>query len=195
MFKRHAVVVEKSCDSDWRRRQQAKPACSFFSDDAAQTEIDTGRQTDSQHRTNKLPRRQTEKDGFPVRTDFFWNFDFYKNRLRFVENLTEFLGYEIIFIEIGNDENHVHFLVQSVPIISVTKVVTTIKSITAREIFKEFPKLRKDMWGSNLWTSGYYVNTVGLYASKDTIKNYIKNQGSEEQNYKKIYEGQLKFDL
>ena len=68
--------MEKSCDSDWRRRQQAKPACSFFSDDAAQTEIDTGRQTDSQHRTNKLPRRQTEKDGFPVCADFFWNFDF-----------------------------------------------------------------------------------------------------------------------
>ena len=90
--------MEKSCDSDWRRRQQAKPACSFFSDDAAQTEIDTGRQTDSQHRTNKLPRRQDEKDGFPVCTDFFWNFDFDKNRLRFVENLTEFLGYEIIFI-------------------------------------------------------------------------------------------------
>ena len=81
------------------------------------------------------------------------------------------------------------------PTISVTKVVTTIKSITAREIFKEFPKLRKDMWGSNLWTSGYYVNTVGLYASKDTIRNYIKNQDSEEKNYKKIYEGQLKFDL
>jgi len=98
LFERHAVVVEKSCDSDWRRRQQAKPACSFFSDDAAQTEIDTGRQTDSQHRTNKLPRGQAEKDGFTVRTDFFWNFDFYKNRLRFVENLTEILGYEIIFI-------------------------------------------------------------------------------------------------
>lgn len=52
--------------------------------------------------------------------------------------------YEIIFIEIGNDENHVHFLVQSVPTITVTKVVTTIKSITAREIFKEFPRLRKE---------------------------------------------------
>lgn len=103
--------------------------------------------------------------------------------------------YEIIFIEIGNDEDHVHFLVQSVPTITVTKIVTIIKSITAREIFKEFPKLRKDMWGSSLWTSGYYANTVGLYASKDTIKNYIKNQGSDEKNYKKIYKGQLKFDL
>ena len=52
--------------------------------------------------------------------------------------------YEIIFIEIGNDEDHVHFLVQSVPTITVTKVVTTIKSTTAREIFKEFPRLRKE---------------------------------------------------
>ena len=90
--------MEKSRDSDWCRYQQTEPACSFFSDDAAQTEIDTGRQTDGENRTNKLPRRQTEKDGFPVCTDFFWNFDFYKNRLRFVENLTEILGYEIIFI-------------------------------------------------------------------------------------------------
>ena len=68
--------MKKSRNRNRRRRQQAKPACSFFSDDAAQTEIDTGRQTDSQHRTNKLPRRQTEKDGFPVCTDLFWNFDF-----------------------------------------------------------------------------------------------------------------------
>jgi len=98
LFKRHAVVVEKSCDSDWCRYQQTEPACSFFSDDAAQAEIDTGRQTDGENCTNKLPRRQTEKDCFPVRTDFFWNFDFYKNRLRFVENLTEILEYEIIFI-------------------------------------------------------------------------------------------------
>ena len=85
-------------NSNRRCHQQTQPACSFFSDDAAQTEIDTGRQTDGQHRTNKLPRGQAEKDCFPVCTDFFWNFDFYKNRLRFVENLTEILGYEIIFI-------------------------------------------------------------------------------------------------
>ena len=68
--------MKKSCNGDRRSHQQAEPACGFFSDDAAQTEIDTGRQTDSQHRTNKLPRRQTEKDGFPVRTDLLWNFDF-----------------------------------------------------------------------------------------------------------------------
>ena len=78
---------------------------------------------------------------------------------------------------------------------NITCILNLIMIEQHREIFKEFPKLRKDMVGSSLWTSGYYTNTVGLYASKDTIKNYIKNQGSEEKNYKKIYEGQLKFDL
>ena len=45
-------------------------------------------------------------------------------------------GYGIRFVEIGMEEDYVHMLVQSVPNISVSKIVTTIKSITAREIFK-----------------------------------------------------------
>ena len=44
--------------------------------------------------------------------------------------------YEIIFIEIGTDEDHVHFLVQSVPMYSPKKLVQTIKSITAKKIVK-----------------------------------------------------------
>ena len=44
--------------------------------------------------------------------------------------------YQIKFLEIGTDEDHVHFLVQSVPTYNVTKLVTVIKSITAREIFR-----------------------------------------------------------
>jgi REP element-mobilizing transposase RayT len=43
--------------------------------------------------------------------------------------------YQIKFLEIGTDRDHVHFLVQSVPTYSVTKLVTLIKNLTAREIF------------------------------------------------------------
>ena len=39
--------------------------------------------------------------------------------------------YEIEFIEIGMDEDQVHFLWQSVPVMSVTQIVTMLKSITA----------------------------------------------------------------
>ena len=102
--------------------------------------------------------------------------------------------YEINFVEIGNDNDHVHFLVQSVPTLSITKIVTTIKSITAREIFSKHKDVRKIMWGGNLWTSGYYANTVGLYSNKEAIKKYIQNQGREEE-YSKLYQGKLNLEL
>jgi len=103
--------------------------------------------------------------------------------------------YEIHFVEIGNDLDHVHFLVQSVPTLSVTRIVTIIKSITAREIFAKHKEVKKLLWGGNLWTSGFYANTVGLYASQDVIKQYIKNQGKPDEEYVKLYQGQLVFDL
>lgn len=99
--------------------------------------------------------------------------------------------YEIRFIEIGVDEDHVHFLVQSVPVLSVTQIVKTIKSITARQLFQTHPEIKRMLWGGNLWTSGYYVNTVGQYASRDVIEQYVAGQGK----YKKIYESQLVFDF
>ncbi len=102
--------------------------------------------------------------------------------------------YEINFVEIGNDKDHVHFLVQSVLTLSITKIVTTIKSITAREIFSKHKEVRKIMWGGNLWTSGYYANTVGLYSNKEAIKKYIQNQGREEE-YSKLHQGELSFEL
>ena len=58
--------------------------------------------------------------------------------------------YEIKLIEIGCDEDHIHFLVQSVPKLSVTPILTIIKSITAREIYKAHPKVKKILWGGNL---------------------------------------------
>ena len=53
--------------------------------------------------------------------------------------------YEIQFLEIGTDEDHVHFLVQSVPMYSVKKIVQMIKSITAREIFRRCPQVKKQL--------------------------------------------------
>ena len=104
--------------------------------------------------------------------------------------------YEIRFVEIGMEEDHVHFLVQSVPKLAVTRIVTIIKSITAREIFMSYPRIKKEiLWGGALWKSGYYANTVGLYASKETITRYIQNQGQEKREYKKIYENQPELDF
>ena len=102
--------------------------------------------------------------------------------------------YEIHFLEIGNDVDHVHFLVQSVPTLSVTRIVTIIKSITAKEIFAKHKEVKKVLWGGNLWTSGYYVNTVGQFSNTEVIKKYIQNQGKDVK-YTKLHEGQLNLEL
>ena len=97
--------------------------------------------------------------------------------------------YEINFIEIGADKDHVHFLIQGIPSISVTSIVKIVKSITAREIFLKHKEIKRLLWGGNLWTSGYYANTVGQYGNEKVIKDYVQQQGKE---YKQVYRGQLK---
>ena len=99
--------------------------------------------------------------------------------------------YEIYFVEIGADENHIHFLIQSVPKISVEIIVRTVKSIMAKEIFKIHPEVKQILWGGNFWTSGYYANTVGQYGNEEVIKRYLREQGTEKE-YKQFYRGQLK---
>jgi putative transposase len=89
--------------------------------------------------------------------------------------------YQIHFLEIGTDDDHVHFLVQSVPMYSPTKIVTIIKSLTAREVFRINPEVKQKLWGGEFWTDGYYVNTVSKFGDEDTIANYVKEQGVEKQ--------------
>ena len=99
--------------------------------------------------------------------------------------------YEIHFLEIGCDDDHVHFLLQSVPMMSPKKIVNTIKSLTAREIFRLHPEVKRFLWGGKLWTSGYYINTVGQYANEEVIKKYVQGQGNQK-DYKKIHSSQLR---
>ena len=97
--------------------------------------------------------------------------------------------YEIVFLEIGIDADHVHFLIQTIPNICVSEMVKKIKSITARHIFEKHPEVKTFLWGGNLWTSGYYINTVGQYGNLNMIHNYVKNQSRKE--YTQIHTEQL----
>ena len=93
--------------------------------------------------------------------------------------------YEIKFLEIGTDKDHVHFLVQSVPMYSVKKIVQMIKSITAREIFRLCPQVKKQLWGGEFWSDGYFSSTVGKHGNENMIGKYVKNQGGEYQQLHK----------
>ena len=99
--------------------------------------------------------------------------------------------YQIEFLEIGTDRDHVHFLVQSVPTYAPTKIITIIKSLTAREIFARVPTVKKQLWGGEFWTDGYYVSTVGRHATEDVMRQYVKNQG-QEKDYQQLHVQQPK---
>ena len=95
--------------------------------------------------------------------------------------------YEIRFLEIGMEDDHVHFLVQSVPTYSPSKIVQMVKSITARKIFLLCPEVKEQLWGGELWTAGYFVNTVSKNGNENVIANYVRNQGKKDIKYKELY--------
>ena len=99
--------------------------------------------------------------------------------------------YDIFFLEIGVDKDHVHFLIQSVPTKSPTQIITIVKSLTAKEIFKKHPEVKKQLWGGEFWTDGYFVNTVSKFGDESSISKYVRDQGLEKE-YKVLHkESQL----
>ena len=99
--------------------------------------------------------------------------------------------YEIKFIEIGTDEDHVHFLIQGVPVMAPQRIVQILKSISAKEIYSKHPEVRKTLWGGHFWTSGYYAATVGARGSEEAITRYVKDKGKEKE-YVQLHRGQLR---
>ncbi|MDE2218562.1 MAG: IS200/IS605 family transposase, partial [Patescibacteria group bacterium] len=82
--------------------------------------------------------------------------------------------------QIGCDENHIHILASFHPKYSIGQFVRLYKSITARQIFLKFPELKKDLWGGEFWTDGYYVATVGERGNWSIVERYVKNQGEQD---------------
>jgi len=89
--------------------------------------------------------------------------------------------YEVHFLEIGTDKNHVHFLIQSVPKVSPTILITMVKSITAKEIFRKHPEVKIKLWGGEFWADGFFVNTVSKFGDETSITKYVRDQGLEKE--------------
>jgi len=81
---------------------------------------------------------------------------------------------------IGFDQNHVHILCRFLPKYSGGQVIRTIKSITGQQIFEQVPVIKKELWGGEFWTDGYYIGTISGKGNKEVIEKYIKSQGREK---------------
>ena len=90
--------------------------------------------------------------------------------------------YELTIEELGCDLNHIHLLCSFHPKYAGGDIVRLFKSITAREIFKQFPEVKQDLWGGEFWSDGYYISTIGERGTLTILEKYIRNQGKKPQD-------------
>jgi len=85
--------------------------------------------------------------------------------------------FNLKFETVGFDEDHVHFMLTSIPRYSPSRIFQIVKSIIARRLFEEHPDLKKELWGGEFWSDGGYIGTIGEGINAEIIRNYIKKQG------------------
>ena len=102
-----------------------------------------------------------------------------------IKEICEEYGIEIEEMEVAID--HVHMLVSFPPKHSIGKVVGIIKSISARELFREFPRIKKRLWAGELWEDGYFARTVGDRMTRQIIEKYIKHHRAIEQGPTQLF--------
>ena len=97
---------------------------------------------------------------------------------RIFKEIAQQYEFEIDIMEIMED--HVHIFLSAPPRYSPAQIVQILKSISAREVFKRYPSLRRVLWKQELWNDGYFVRSVGDKVTADVIRRYIKYQHNED---------------
>ena len=105
------------------------------------------------------------------------------DRITFFKEVCSEIGkrYWFEFDAIGTDGDHVHVFVGGAPRYAPSNIMQIIKSITAKNIFKKYPDIKKQLWGGHFWSEGGYIGTVGDGVTADIIKKYIEKQGTKEE--------------
>ena len=96
-------------------------------------------------------------------------------------------AYDIEVTELHVASDHVHLYCSFPPRLSISQVVTRLKSISARPLFREFPALRQRMLGGELrmlggelWEGGYFARTAGDTVTGEIIRRYIRNHQDDQ---------------
>jgi len=94
--------------------------------------------------------------------------------------------YDIEIERLGMDWDHIHLLCGAHPKIAAGRIVQVFKSITAREVFRRKPAVKKELWGGEFWSDGYYVGTVGERGNWSVVERYVIAQGTPKEDLKQL---------
>src|SRR5215813_3433172 len=90
--------------------------------------------------------------------------------------------YDITIEEMEVSLDHVHLFCSFPPRYSIAQVVTRFKSLSARAIFREYPQVKRRLWGGEFWEDGYFARTVGDKVTAEVIRKYIQHHRSEKES-------------
>ncbi|MBV9850868.1 MAG: IS200/IS605 family transposase [Armatimonadetes bacterium] len=91
--------------------------------------------------------------------------------------------YEFQIETLGADSDHVHLLCAAHPKVAAGQIARIYKSLSARELFKALPSLRKQLWGGAFWTSSYFAATVGQFGGYESVRRYVEEQGHRPEDW------------
>ena len=104
-----------------------------------------------------------------------------KTRIEFLKEIMQGLSlrYYFKFEAIGIEGDHFHIVVGAAPRYSPSQIMGTIKSWSARLIFKKYPYLKEELWGGEFWSDGGHIDTVSEFGGLEKIKKYVREQGRD----------------
>ena len=89
-------------------------------------------------------------------------------------------SYDITIDEMEVSPDHIHLFCSFPPRYSIAQVVTRFKSLSARAVFREFPQVKRKLWGGEFWEDGYFARTVGDKVTAEVIRKYIRRHKEAE---------------
>ena len=108
------------------------------------------------------------------RKDMFLNAEYVEHLKNILQEIEK--RYYLTPETVGFDEDHVHLLMHAAPRYSPSHVCQIMKSITAREMFKQFPEIKKELWGGEFWSDGGYIVTVEREQMLTLFENISKSR-------------------
>ena len=84
--------------------------------------------------------------------------------------------FEAELVEFDGEDDHVHLLVNHPQKVAVSNLVNSLKGVSSRMIRqRNYPVLRKKLWGGALWSPSYFAGSCGG-APISVIRQYIEQQ-------------------
>ena len=97
------------------------------------------------------------------------------------QGIAERYEFEIDSMEVMED--HVHVFLSAPPRYAPAEIVQIMKSISAKILFQEFPQVKEQLWGGELWNDGYFVRSTGDEVTSEIIRRYIRHQHKRQLSF------------